>query len=67
MTSNQHRNYALLYLERLRALIEHANLPDAEVKRLATEVNELLERHIVPKGPLLERHLAPKVRPQEAA
>jgi hypothetical protein len=46
MASNQHRNHALLYVERLRALIEHANLPDVEVKRLATEINELLERHI---------------------
>ena len=56
MTSNQHRNYALLYLERLRALIEHANLADMEVKGLTTEIKELLERHI-----------APNVRPQEAA
>jgi hypothetical protein len=56
MISNQHRYHALLHLDRLRALIEHANLPDVEVKRLATEINQLLERHI-----------APGVRPQEAA
>ena len=55
MASNQHRHHALLYVERLRALVEHANLPDVEVKRLATEINELLDRHIAP------------VRPQQAA
>jgi hypothetical protein len=54
MTSSQHR--ALLCLERLRALIEHANLADMEVKRLDAEINQLLERH-----------MAPEVRPQEAA
>jgi hypothetical protein len=51
MTSNQHRNHALLYVERLRALVEHANLPDVEVKRLATEINELLDRHVAPARP----------------
>jgi hypothetical protein len=56
MTANQHRNHALLCLERLRALVEHANLPDMEVKRLATEINELFERQV-----------APVARPQEAA
>jgi hypothetical protein len=51
MTSSQH--HALLCLERLRALIEHANLPDVEMKRLDAEINQLLERHMA--------------RPQEAA
>src|SRR5262245_57793423 len=41
MTSNQQRQRALLCLDRLRALVEHANLPDMEVKRLATEINEV--------------------------
>jgi hypothetical protein len=43
------RQHALRCLDRLRVILEHSQLSDAEITRLAAEINELLERHAMPQ------------------
>lgn len=40
------RQHVLLTINRIAAIVEHANLSDSELRTIDAEVNELYERHL---------------------
>jgi hypothetical protein len=50
--SQRQRQYALLCLDRLKAIVEHAHLSDRELMSLCAEVNEIYSRHVSMPDPI---------------
>jgi len=50
--SQRQRQYALLCLDRLKAIVEHAHISDRELMSLTAEINEIYSRHVSMPDPI---------------